>query len=231
MSPFRPYALGAAPVVHPEQDPFNTVVRAWKAAPVALPDGGTHMGFVAEGVATLDCASGVFDLRAGMYFSAPGPATVRGGCGVAIERPGWHGVFLLGGPIEGQGRLRYVDGCTDSLLIPPVIHGDPCLNYLHIPPGTRQSSHTHPSLRVGVIMAGHGRCVTPGGVIPLTSGTVFVLDAETEHCFHTDEAALVVIAYHPDSDCGPTHVYHPMMNRTFVNGVPASLLPELHSAP
>ena len=32
--------------------------------------------------------------------------------------------------------------------------GDPCLNLLHIPPSTRQSAHTHPSIRVGLIVSG-----------------------------------------------------------------------------
>jgi len=27
--------------------------------------------------------------------------------------------FHLGGPVEETGRLRYIDGCTDSLLIRP----------------------------------------------------------------------------------------------------------------
>ena len=30
-----------------------------------------------------------------------------------------------------------------------------------------------------------------------------------------------VVAYHPDSDTGPTHDDHPMLNRTIVEGVSA----------
>jgi hypothetical protein len=41
---------------------------------------------------------------------------------------------------------------------------------------------------------------------------------------------LRVIAYHPDSDFGPTHEDHPMINRTMVGGVSASELPHLRTA-
>jgi hypothetical protein len=33
---------------------------------------------------------------------------------------------------------------------------------------------------------------------------------------------MLVVAYHPESDYGPTHEAHPMINRTMVGGVPAS---------
>jgi Cu/Ag efflux pump CusA len=41
---------------------------------------------------------------------------------------------------------------------------------------------------------------------------------ECEHRFITDTHTMDVIAYHPDSDWGPTHDEHPMVNRTWVNG-------------
>jgi hypothetical protein len=40
---------------------------------------------------------------------------------------------------------------------------------------------------------------------------------------------LDVFAFHPDSDFGPAADDHPMVNRTVVGGVPASLLPGIQT--
>jgi quercetin dioxygenase-like cupin family protein len=150
-----------------------------------------------------------------MYFSVASSATLTtAGRAIVFTRLGTRGMFMVGGPIEEAGRLRYIDGCTDSLLVPPVVRGDPCLNLLHIPPGTRQTAHTHTSLRVGIIASGTGRCVKPEGVTPLARGHAFFIPAHAQHSFFTDEDALRVIAWHPDSDTGPSDEDHPMLNRT-----------------
>ncbi|MBL7998327.1 MAG: cupin domain-containing protein, partial [Candidatus Kapabacteria bacterium] len=100
-----------------------------------------------------------YTLLAGMYLSGS-MVRILSGKGIAIERLGYSGQFMLGGPIEQKGRLKYIDGCTDSLLIPPVKYGDPCLNALYFPAGIDQTAHTHPSMRVGMIVSGKGECVT-----------------------------------------------------------------------
>jgi quercetin dioxygenase-like cupin family protein len=192
-------------------DPFPTAVATWGGG-LELPATGTHFGFVHTGPADVNGMT----LAAGMYFAAQGSVGVRGGSGLVVTRLGFRGFFHLGGPVEETGRLRYIDGCTDSLLIPPVLLGDPCLNLLHIPPHTRQSAHTHPSIRVGLIVSGSGECVTPDRHYPLTPGLAFVIPAGATHSFHTATDALRVIAYHPDSDFGPTHECHPMVNRTIL---------------
>ena len=174
-------------------------------------------GFIATGIAMLTTTSGTFTLQAGMYFSAGGGITLSGkGQGLLITQTGQDAFFHLGGPIEEKGRLRYIDGCTDSLLVPPVLRGDACLNFLHIPPHTFQSQHTHPSLRAGIIVSGSGECMTPEGSHPLYPGLAFVIPAGGQHSFKTGEEALRVIAFHPDSDFGPTHEEHPMINRTYL---------------
>jgi hypothetical protein len=145
----------------------------------------------------------------------------------------------FGGPIEEVGRLKYIDGCTDSLLISPVKKGDPCFNHLHFPKDIVQTQHTHPSHRIGIVADGHGVCVTPFGNLPLVKGMIFVikewteemvakgnafakgLDGETHacgmHAFNTPvETGMDVIAFHPDSDFGSTDEVHPMINRTIV---------------
>ncbi len=197
-------------------DPFPTAVFGWDQRGLHLDAGGTHFGFVLEGHAQLRCSSGVFTLQSGMYCAVPGELTLEHGRGFIVSRPDHQGFIHLGGPIENRGRLRYIDGCTDSLLIPPVVRGDPCLNLLHLPPNTRQTPHTHPSLRVGLVVRGAGVCVTDEGQTPLSRGTVFIIPADGLHCFHTDDAELLVVAYHPDSDFGPTDAMHPMINRTIL---------------
>jgi hypothetical protein len=197
-------------------DRYPTALFGWAGDALELATIGTHFGYVYSGPASLDCEPGTFTLSAGMYFAVPGRLTTAEGSGLVISRLGYRGFFHLGGPIENEGRLRYIDGCTDSLLIPPVIRGDPCLNLLHLPAHTRQTRHTHPSIRVGLIIRGSGLRETPEERIPLAPGQAFMIRAGGPHSFHMDESSLLVLAYHPDSDFGPTHENHPMINRTII---------------
>ena len=151
----------------------------------------------------------------------------------------------FGGPIEATGRLKYIDGCTDSLLIPPVKKGAPCLNHLHFPNSIDQTQHTHPSHRIGIVASGYGECITPFGNLPLTESMIFVikqwdgeefskgLDGEAypngQHAFKTFEDVMNVIAFHPDSDFGPEDEFHPMINRTIVNGISANQIQEIRT--
>ena len=198
---------------------YPTKVAGWSNAVLDLRAEGTHFGFVHSDRASIESETGRFELAKGMYFAVPGACHIEGtGEGIVITRLGYRGFFHVGGPVEEQGRLRYIDGCTDSLLVPPVLKGDACLNLLHVPPGTDQTAHTHPSVRVGLIVEGEGHCETPHGNRPLLPGTVFVLPAGELHSFHTNERSLTIVAYHPDSDFGPTHDEHPMVNRTIIGG-------------
>ena len=150
----------------------------------------------------------------GMYAAVLDGSVGGPGMGLVVSRRDFFAMFHLGGPIEPRGRLRYIDGCTDSVLVAPALQGDPCLNHLHIPARTRQRRHTHPSIRVGAIVRGSGRCVTPEREYPLYSGLAFVITGGAPHSFFTDQESLDVVVYHPDSDTGPTHEDHPMINRT-----------------
>jgi quercetin dioxygenase-like cupin family protein len=153
-----------------------------------------------------------------MFFSWPGRATLHGpGCiALVISRLGYVGLKLVGGPVEERGRLTYIDGCTDTLLLCPPRLGEPCLNHLHIPPQTAQSQHTHPSERIGVILRGRGECRTPSGVYPLAPGMGWRIPTGSLHSFYTADESLDVLAWHPDSDFGPTDENHPMINRTIL---------------
>ena len=110
------------------------------------------------------------------------------------------------------------------------MQGAPCLNHLHFPPDIRQTRHTHPSGRAGVVIGGKGVCLCGDREVPLLPGTAFVIPAGAEHSFNTSEGeTLDVFAFHPDSDFGPTGTDHPMVNRTIVGGVSASCLPEIQT--
>lgn len=222
---FYPFAFKHGKL-HDCDSHFPSTLAAWtEVEALSLGGEGTHFLFVFEGMARLECASGAFHLRPGMYAAVPREGRITGGRGIVVTRVGHYGVFLLGGPIEDEGRLKYIDGCTDSLLIPPVKLGDPCLNHLHFPGGIDQTMHTHPSARVGMVCRGRGECVTPDGVYALEPGVIFSISTDGHHKFRTKPGqGMDVIAYHPDSDYGPTDERHPMINRTMVDGVSASYI-------
>lgn len=125
------------------------------------------------------------------------------------------------GWVESEGRLSYIDGCTDSLLIYPPRQGDPSLNLLHFPPGIEQTRHLHPSIRVGCVIAGEGisDVWAEGQVksVDLKPGALFCLEENEIHRFRTAESSMTVIAWHPDGDWGPTDHNHTMLNRTYIN--------------
>lgn len=130
-----------------EADQYPGSVWAWNNGSLKLGKGATRFGFVLDGECRLSRSSGKFIIKGEMYFSFPGAGSVESsGRGIAVSRKDYAGVFHLGGPIESQGRLRYIDGCSDSLLIAPIMLGGPCLNLLHIPKFTKQSRHTHPMI-------------------------------------------------------------------------------------
>lgn len=200
-------------------DTFPSELFYFSDGELNLSSSNTYFGYVTCGEISLRYAGNSYTLNEGMYFSVPSHLQLTcDGIGKAIlmSRIDYQGFFQIGGPVEEKGRLTYIDGCTDSLLISPVMMGDPCLNLLHIPSNTKQSQHTHPSLRLGIIISGTGTCVTPEKNIPLVPGTIFYIPQDGQHSFHTNADELRVIAYHPDSDFGPTHENHPMVNKTIL---------------
>jgi len=211
-------------------DPFSTALYAWFGGTLDLPAGATHFGYVQTGELMLNHVGRPIVIGPGMYFSAVGPVSVAGtGAGIVVSRIGYKGFFQIGGPVEGTGRLKYIDGCTDSLLLAPVKAGDACLNLLHFPDGINQTSHTHSSMRVGIVAAGSGSCLTLQGDYPLIPGGIFVIPMNALHAFRTSGSSMTIIAYHPDSDFGPTDDDHPMINRTMVGGVSANQIIEIRT--
>ena len=138
-----------------------------------------------------------------------------------ITRIGFKGQDMVGGPLEKSGRLVYINGCSDSLLVYPPRQGDPSLNALFFPPNINQSYHIHPSLRLGIVVSGSGvACIKDDRVneteIPLVPETLFCIEERELHRFKTNDDSMVVIAFHPDGDWGPTDHQHTMINRTYV---------------
>jgi len=178
----------------------------------------TCFGIVKDEAVFLEYADRTWGaLGEGYYFSVPGQFRLRGtGRAAIFERIGFRGTFLMGGPIESHGRLAYIDGCTDSILVPPPRAGDPCMNGLWFPKGVKQTMHFHPTVRMALVLSGEGCCVTPDGEIPLRRGYVFLLREMSAHCFHTCESSMSLVTYHPDSDWGPTDANHPLINRTLI---------------
>jgi quercetin dioxygenase-like cupin family protein len=134
-----------------------------------------------------------------------------------FTRLGFLGQDLVGGPIESTGRLTYIDGCSDTLLVYPPRAGDPSLSLLHFPAGIDQSFHSHPSIRFGLVIAGSGLSSLPTAENTLDAGTVFCLEEHEIHRFRTLNTSMTIVTYHPDGDWGPTDHNHTMLNRTYVH--------------
>ena len=203
-------------------------------------------GFISSGNSRVKFDNGCeFSLKKGMYFSYSGNLEIQGGEGFVIEVANHKPLTMIGGPLEKQGRLKYIDGCSDSLLLPPVKLGDPCFNHLHFPPNTIQTMHTHPSIRIGAVYSGSGNCITPFGEMKLVKNKIFVIkpnyDGNKEtandgkkyfvgsHKFDTQNDSMDIVAFHPDSDFGPQDENHPMINRTIVEGVSAVNIKSIHT--
>ncbi|HTW79072.1 MAG TPA: hypothetical protein VME23_05920 [Terracidiphilus sp.] len=195
------------------------IVRGVSQVELALEADQHHVGMVALGRVELDDEHGSIRLEPGMFFSL-GESLLRPATEDAkvcvISAPFYKGLRQFGGPLEMSGRLRYVDGCSDTLLLGPSRKGEPCLNHLHIPAYVNQRLHFHPSDRVGIIFGGHGVCCTEFGESELNPATCWHIPAGMNHNFKTESQHLDVITWHPDSDFGPSDENHPMINRTWV---------------
>lgn len=180
----------------------------------------TVYGYVLEGTVTLPNEKIV---SAGEYFSiwCWGSERVEyDGSLVVFNRIGFRGQNVIGGPLEEKGRLSYIDGCSDTMLVYPPRFGDPSLNQLFFPKHTSQTYHTHPSIRLGVVVSGFGyACLKIGADevrCSLEKGMIFCIEEQEMHRFETIGHELTVLAFHPDGEWGPTDGDHTMLNRTYL---------------
>jgi len=154
----------------------------------------------------------------GLFVGALNEVATFKGNGYVIETPGFktltEKIATLDPTIHGD--LSYIDGCSNTNVINPPRNGDPCLNYLYFPKGINQSFHTHPSLRVGLVLHGHGTAWIENDKYELNAGDVFVLDRMVNHRFSTEDSPMSLIAFHPDSEDGPRDEGNPMKTRTYI---------------
>ncbi len=221
------------------QDQFPAIVRIWKEQSLNLPAEGTHFGFIYQGHPVLHRQNSrekdkeYYRLHPGMYFCLPNKGKIEGenSSGIVITFINYNGIFNLGGSIEQTGRLAYIDGGANSVLIPPIILGDPCLNAMYFPPGIDQTLHTHPSYRIGIIVKGNVDIETPEAVVHLQPGSIFLIPANSLHKFRIHQTGLTAVMFHPDSNIGFTHQNNPMLNRTMINGVSAAKISQIQTSP
>ena len=205
-------------------------VQTWNGGPLKLRPDASHFITILDGQMVIDNDGIQATLKEYCYGTFPGDTQVAGnGNAIIVSSVNYKSMALFGGPLETDGRLKYVDGCTNSLLLAPPVKGEPCLNFLNLPSGTHQTPHTHPTIRVGMVVSGYGRCGTKGDPLIFEPGSVFIIPPDALHSFQTDDANIRIILFHPDSVVGPTDTDQTMLNNTFVEGVSAKGLTELHT--
>lgn len=184
---------------------------------VKFPEYTNLFGYVLSGEIHLPNGKYVEQENYFSYYTMNGdPCYITGTCAI-FARIGYRGLDMIGSKIEDSGRLCYIDGCSDTILIPPHRLGDPSLNALFFPKNTEQTHHIHPSLRLGLVIRGKGIADTESGKFNLEEGMLFSIEERERHRFITEDSEMVVLAYHPDGDWGPTDHNHIMLNRTFLN--------------
>ncbi|MEM1136272.1 MAG: hypothetical protein AAGI07_10575 [Bacteroidota bacterium] len=122
--------------------------------------------------------------------------------------------------LSGVTTLPYVNGCSTKQLFPPLRIGDPTLQYLKIPPYSKeQEHHIHSTFRVVLILKGKGKSIVglsnKNITTELSSGSVIILEPMCPHHFETDtEEYLIALPLHVFSSVGPQEKNHPMFNGT-----------------
>ena len=122
--------------------------------------------------------------------------------------------------LEGVTLLPYVNGCSTKQLFPPLRLGDPTLQYLKIPPYSKeQKHHIHSTVRVVYVLSGKGKSIVGlennYSEYELAPGTVCILEPMSPHHFETPQGEpLVVIPLHIFSSISNMEQNHPMFNGT-----------------
>ncbi|WNJ18386.1 AraC family ligand binding domain-containing protein [Pontibacter sp. G13] len=122
--------------------------------------------------------------------------------------------------LSGVTTLPYVNGCSTKQLFPPLRLGDPTLQYLHMPPFSKeQEHHIHSTFRVVLITQGTGKSIVGLDdhhvTTDLIPGSVCILEPMCPHHFETPtEQPLVAVPLHVFSSVGPQERNHPMFNGT-----------------
>lgn len=180
----------------------------------------TMFGF-STGKSTIKIENLCLEIFPNQFFSIPiknkdVELNVSFGVTFVVFRLGFLGHDIIGNlDTTKSGKLSYIDGCSDSLLVYPPRFGDASMNYLYFPSNITQSYHTHPSIRIGYVIDGFGFSDTDQ-TIPLEKNVFFCLEEHELHRFKTDNSFMKIVVYHPDGEWGPTDENHTMLNRTYI---------------
>lgn len=122
--------------------------------------------------------------------------------------------------LDGVTTLPYVNGCSTKQIFPPIRPGDPTLQFLRVPPFSKeQDHHIHSTYRVVLILEGRGHSIVglkeKHESTTLEPGTVCVFEPMSPHHFETNgDRPLVALPLHVFSAVGPQEKNHPMFNGT-----------------
>ena len=108
--------------------PEFTLFAQWKDYYEQKDDCGCYVFAQKDAVLSYKNDSLKVQLQSGQFASITGAFTLTGGTGIIMKMQEYRPLFMMGGPIEERGRLKYIDGCTDSLLLSPTKCGNPCFN-------------------------------------------------------------------------------------------------------
>ncbi|WP_062057936.1 hypothetical protein [Aquimarina longa] len=124
--------------------------------------------------------------------------------------------------LRGVTTLPYVNGCSTKQIFHPIRLGDPTLQYLKMPPFSKeQEHHIHSTFRVVLILDGFGKSIVGiennNMVTDLKPGTICILEPMCPHHFETNtEKPLIAIPLHIFSSVGSLEKNHPMFNGTVI---------------
>lgn len=219
-------AIDAINTMYPSRCRLVSAAQGSAPIPLCLQEGSTFYAVVLSGRVRVTMwddptrnDADLLELGPDAYVSAGDMATAKpllDSTVFVVERLGYRGQ-RQSGRIEKTGRLSYIDGCSDSMIVYPARKGEPSLNHLHFPKGIVQTQHLHPSIRMGLVLRGNGVAWGPGWEKPLSTGSMFMLDAHEIHSFKTPDESMDVVAFHPDGDWGPTDDAHQMLSRTYID--------------
>ena len=117
-----------------------------------------------------------------------------------------------------KGNLSYMDGGTNTTAVNPGRLGLPVINYVHFPAGMKQTLHTHPSQRIGLVLSGKGEIeLDRGEKFAIKEGNCWVMERNVLHNFMCNKGEDVTLfIFSPDSGTGPTDEINPLKVRTYV---------------
>lgn len=122
--------------------------------------------------------------------------------------------------LAGTTVLPYINGCSTKQIFPPIRVGDPTLQFLYMPPHSKeQEHHIHSTVRVVLVLSGRGKSIVglENTVFEreLKPGTICVFEPMCPHHFETPfDEPLTVAPLHIFSAIPNLETNHPMFNGT-----------------